>query len=135
MKDLLDAPARASEAALDWNGVAFRTERSADAGGASILEATARPGFGPPRPALLDSAVTLVVTQGEIELWVEGALRRVAAGQSATVPAGATHAFRAVGPGPSRHLHVVATRGLEAFLRGAAAAGAVEIRGPMLGSY
>lgn len=141
MRDFLD-----DTPALAWGRVAVRPLRAAGPGAPALLDVETEAGFGPALHAHRDAPATLVVTEGEMEVWVDGRLGRYHAGQSVAVPAGAAHAWRAAGRGPSRHLMVGGAAGFADFL--AALAGphrvpefeaarrhGIEFRGPALGAY
>lgn len=118
MKDLSQSPDT-----IEWAGVTFRTilDTTATAGCMSIVEIVAPPQFSPPRHVQHGEDETFVVLSGEIEVWLEGALRIVGPGQSAFVPRGREHSFRVLGNRPCRHLVILTPGGFEGFFADMAA--------------
>jgi quercetin dioxygenase-like cupin family protein len=112
MKDLVNNPET-----IEWAGVTFRTilQTEATEGRMSIVDSVAPPNFGPPRHVHHLEDETFVVLSGEIEVWLEGALRVVGPGQSAFVPRGREHTFRVIGDRPCRHLVILTPGGFEGF--------------------
>ncbi|MGD9508191.1 MAG: cupin domain-containing protein [Geminicoccaceae bacterium] len=89
----------------------------------AMLEETTQPGKGPPLHVHHRQTELFRFVEGEYELVVGGRRYVAAAGASAIVPPGVTHAFRNIGPTPARLLFVLtpALQG-EAFFSELAAA-------------
>ena len=96
---------------LDLNaifGVEARvtTPASATAGAYVEMDCTAQPGAATMVHYHPDQAETFQVQEGTLELLLDGRWRPVPAGESATVPKGAVHAWRNATGAPVRFLNV-----------------------------
>ena len=96
---------------------------SATGGQLAMIEETTQPGKGPPLHVHHRQTELFRFLEGEYELVVGGRRYVAAAGASAIVPPGISHAFRNIGPTPARLLFIL-TPALEAeaFFIGLAAA-------------
>ena len=112
MKDLESA--RSAEA-VEWLGVTYRTILGpAESGGAmSILDTFSPAGSGPPRHVHHAEDETFVVLFGEVEMWVAGQTVRRGPGETAFVPRGVEHTFKAISD--TRKIVILTPGGFEGF--------------------
>ena len=89
---------------------------SGNTGGAySVVEETTPPGGGPPPHSHRNEDEALYVLEGEVEFLLGEDSIPAGAGTCVHAPRGVMHAWRNVGPSPSRMLGVITTGGLERF--------------------
>lgn len=88
-----------------------------DTGGKYALwETTATPGLpGPPPHIHHNEDEAFYVLEGEIELFVEGAVSTSGPGSFVNIPRGTLHTFKNTGTVPARMLGMVAPGGFEGF--------------------
>jgi len=112
------------DGAIEWNGVAYKTILATeDTGGAmSIVDSVSPPMSGPPRHIHHKEDETFVILTGEVELWIDGRTSYAGPGQTAFIPRGTEHTFRAIGDKPCRHLVILTPGGFEGFFADMAAA-------------
>src|SRR6266567_1982698 len=84
------------------------------AGRYCLIDMLVPPGGGPP-PHRHDFEEMFTVLDGEIEVSFRGAKSVVRAGETANIPANASHHFRNAGPAPVRLLCLCAPAGQEEF--------------------
>ena len=108
-------PPSAAPETLDWGGVTYRTIlATAETGGAmSIVDSTSPALSGPPRHVHHAEDETFVLLSGEIEFWVGGRTFRKGPGETAFVPRGTEHTFKALTE--CRHLVILTPGGFEGF--------------------
>ena len=92
-------------------------------GAVTVVEVISPPGGGPPLHTHPETEV-FVVRDGELELEVDGAVRRLRAGEAATAPAGTPHTYRNASDAPARFLVAITPAGMERFFAELAAAAA-----------
>jgi quercetin dioxygenase-like cupin family protein len=111
--------------AVSWMGAEYLISLpSAEAAGEiGAFESKVQPGEGPPLHVHIDHDEIIHVIEGELELYMAGAVCRRRAGESIFLPRNVAHTFRVVSAGPARCLAVVAPGGFEEFFPAAAAAG------------
>jgi mannose-6-phosphate isomerase-like protein (cupin superfamily) len=112
MKDLDLGPGT-----MTWQGVQYRTilSSAATGGAMSIVDTISPPLSGPPRHVHEQEDETFVMTSGAVEIWMEGELSRLEAGQCAFIPRGTEHTFRVVSHEPARKLVILTPGGFEGF--------------------
>lgn len=88
-----------------------------DTGGTYALwETTAMPGLpGPPPHVHHNEDEAFYVLEGEIELFVDGAVSTAGPGAFVNIPRGTLHTFKNAGATPARMLGMVAPGGFEGF--------------------
>jgi quercetin dioxygenase-like cupin family protein len=108
---------------IEWLGVTYKTILSPeDSGGAmSIVDSTSPVNSGPPRHVHHAEDETFVILTGAVRLWLEGKERVLNAGESAFIPRGNEHTFKAIGNEPCRHLVILTPGGFEGFFADMAA--------------
>lgn len=113
---------------VTWLGVTYTTIlASADTNGAmSIVESESPPQSGPPRHIHQQEDEVFVILTGQCDMWLEGTVQHLSAGQAFFVPRGKEHTFRITGHLPCRHLVILTPGGFEGFFA-AMAAGHLEI--------
>ena len=111
MKDLNSAET------LNWNGTTYKTilTPKASGGAMSIVDSVSPPMSGPPRHIHHAEDEVFVILSGEVELWIAGETSYVGPGETAFIPRGTEHTFRAVGEKPCRHLVILTPGGFEGF--------------------
>ncbi len=119
MKDLVQD----GSAVLDWNGTTYRTMLStSDTGGRMcVVESTSPALAGPPRHVHAQEDETFLILSGEVEFWLDGQRLRRGPGESAFIPRGAEHTYKALTE--SRFLVVLTPGGFEGFFAEMAANG------------
>ena len=88
-----------------------------DTGGTYALwETTATPGLpGPPPHIHHREDEAFYVLEGEVELFVDGAVSTAGPGSFVNIPKGTLHTFKNAGAAPARMLGMVAPGGFEGF--------------------
>jgi quercetin dioxygenase-like cupin family protein len=108
-----------------WMPGGVRTEihlTGADTGGAfCLLVDHPPPGWSLPAHVHQGAAETIHVIEGELEMTVDGASRRLGPGQTIHIPAGVVHDGANVGAATARRLLTFAPAGMEEFFREAGA--------------
>jgi quercetin dioxygenase-like cupin family protein len=90
---------------------------SATGGALAILENLADPGRGPPLHVHEREDEALHLMQGRLKVRVGDRVWEITSGESAFLPRGTPHAWKAMGDAPSRLLLLVTPAGFEAFFR------------------
>ncbi|KAA9010108.1 cupin domain-containing protein [Histidinibacterium aquaticum] len=118
MKDLT-----MDDTTIEWLGVRYKTILGpADTGGAmSIVDSLSPVGSGPPRHVHHNEDEIFVILSGTCRLWMQGEETDLLAGQSAFIPRGKEHTFKAIGDEPCRHLVILTPGGFEGFFADMAA--------------
>lgn len=80
----------------------------------SVVEVTAAPGGGPPLHTHAETEVFHCL-EGEIELTVNGVVRTLKQGQSATAPSGVPHTYRNASAAAARFVVSITPGGMERF--------------------
>ncbi len=69
-----------------------------------VVDALVPAGLGAPPNRHAGESESFVILEGAVDFMLDGATRRLTAGEDVVVPDGALHAFAAVGPEPARIL-------------------------------
>lgn len=101
----------------------FRVAPEATGGALALFEDEVPEGSGPPLHRHTGERELFVVLEGRVRIHCEGREREMGPGGSALIPPGAVHAFRGLGPGPSRLLVTLIPGGGAALFRAVAAEG------------
>ena len=111
MKDMSSAET------LNWNGTTYKTILTPEASGGamSIVDSVSPPNSGPPRHIHHAEDEVFVILTGEVELWINGETSYAGPGDTAFIPRGTEHTFRAIGDKPCRHLVILTPGGFEGF--------------------
>jgi quercetin dioxygenase-like cupin family protein len=124
-----------SEHRYDWGagtGMQFAITRSTEATSGEMLELTMwlAPGMDGPPVHTHPAQETFEVTEGEIEVLLEGRWKRFVTGETAVVPKGAPHSVRNLSaqPAVAVNIHRPATRMEAFFVEGANLVGEGKIK-------
>ena len=111
MKDLVHD----SSDVLDWNGTTYRIlVGSVDTGGRlAVVDSTSPALSGPPRHVHHAEDECFIVLTGDVEFWVAGRTIRKGPGETAFIPRGTEHTYKALSE--SRHLVILTPGGFEGF--------------------
>ncbi len=103
--------------AIEWLGVLYRTilDTAATGGAMCIVDSVSPEGSGPPRHIHANEDETFVLLSGGCAFWLEGETFTKGPGETVFIPRGKEHTFRALGPGPCRHLLILTPGGFEGF--------------------
>jgi quercetin dioxygenase-like cupin family protein len=127
-----------TEPQIVWMPGGVRTEirlTGVDTGGAFCLLVDEPPaGWSLPAHLHADAAETIHVVEGEFEMTIDGAAKRVGAGETVHIPAGVVHAGGNAGDSHGRRLLIFSPAGMENFFleTGAASPDAEVDRGAAL---
>lgn len=95
----------------------FRITAADTAGAFAIFEEEIPAGAGPPLHIHHEEREVFTVLSGRVKFHCDGREAELGAGSTVMIPAGARHAFRGVGPGPSRVLVMLSPGRGEGFFR------------------
>lgn len=102
---------------FEWLGTIYKTilDLEASDGAMSIVDCTVPDGSGPPRHVHDVEDEIFVILEGQCEFWLEGTRFECGLGETAFVPRGKEHTFRAIGGTPCRQLVILTPGGFEGF--------------------
>lgn len=110
---------------VEWQGTSYRSilGTGASGGAMAIVDSVSPAGSGPPRHVHEREDEAFVILSGACEFWRAGETFYCGPGETAFVPRGTEHTFRATDDGPCRHLVILTPGGFEAFFAEMAARG------------
>lgn len=115
---MLTTPERnAAGRTVTWLGTQYTitVDRRASGGIIGMFAAEVPSGNGPPIHIHHNEDEVIHVTQGEYEMWLDGAISRLKPGQSIFLPRGVPHTFHVVSDVPGRNVTAVTPGGFEQF--------------------
>ena len=108
---------------VSWLGSEYTTVvgKGESGGCIGLFESVVPAGEGPPLHIHHNEDEVIHVLDGHSEFWLDGATRRLGAGEAIFLPRGIPHTFRVAGRTPARLLAVLTPGGFEGFFAEVAA--------------
>ncbi|HEX2134895.1 MAG TPA: cupin domain-containing protein [Microvirga sp.] len=103
--------------------MAVKTDGSRTGGSAAAVEATVKPGSGPPKHVHSREDEIFYIIEGRFRLWRGEETLDVGEGAVAFLPRNVPHTYQNIGNTPGRLLVVITPAGLEGFFREASQRG------------
>ena len=113
------APLAAAEEKLNVLGtdIVIKVDGKATNGALAVVEATVKPGDGPPRHVHSKEDETFYVLEGQFRVWHGDHMMEAGPGMTVFMPRNMQHTYQNSGTGPGRLLVTITPAGFEGFFR------------------